>query len=203
VADAPDIEDFVDLPPLIPFGPPNRPDLAAFTQDRQNVHRTDTVKYVYKVIESLKNITIPEDQKTVPEIITQCDLSARAIITLAIYYYESTEIYGIPNAYPKTLDSIWAFVKPHPEKNELLSRVRDELTDNIGMCAQGNLSRLCNILSGYLEGVVPPRPRHEILQDRLADIALDDEGDKVGRARLVLAELEVPPGDWAPWLAAL
>ena len=191
-----------EMPPLIPIAPPPIPEVAAFVRDAQNVHRADTIRYVYRVIESLKDTPVPENQKTVPEIITECNLTPRAIITLTIYYYESTEIYGIPNVYPKTLDSIWSFVKTHPEKNELIGRVRDELTDNIGMCAHGNLSRLCNILSGYLDGATPPRARHEILQERLAAIAQDDEDDKVARARMVLAELEVPPGDWAPWLAA-
>ena len=176
--------------------------VAGFVQDKQNVHRTETVEYILSMFKQLQRIPIPADQNTVADIIRECGLSGRAIITLSVFYYDPTPIYEIPNAYPKTLDAIWAFIQKHPEKAELIGRVRDELTDNIGMCAQGNLSRLCNILSGYMEGAVPPRPRHEILQERMAAIASDDAEEKVARAEMILKELDVPVTDWADWLSA-
>jgi hypothetical protein len=185
-----------------PVAPPP-PALAGFVADRQNVHLSDTVRYVMKIFGILSSITIPTGQNTVSDIIRDCGLSGRAIITLTVFYYEPTPIYEIDKAYPKALDAIWAFIQTHPEKAELISRVRDELTDNIGMCAQGNLTRLCNILSGYVDGAAPPRPRHEILQEKIAAIAADDEDDKVARAEKVLTELEVPLTAWADWLSAL
>jgi len=183
--------------------PPVAVPVAGFTEDKQNVHRTETVQYIMDIFKQLQAVLVPTEQNTVADIIRDCGLSGRAIITLTVYYYDPAPIYEIPNAYPRALDAIWAFIQSHPEKMELIGRVRDELTDNIGMCAQGNLSRLCNILSGYMEGAAPPpRPRHEILQDKMAAIAGDDADDKVGRAKHLLAELEVPPGDWAGWLSA-
>jgi hypothetical protein len=189
------------MPPLVPIAAVPPPPVA-FTQDRQNVHRTETVEYILNMFKQLERVPVAVNQNTISDIIRECGLSGRAIITLTVYYYDPTPIYEIPNAYPRALDAIWAFIQTHPEKAELVGRVRDELTDNIGMCAQGNLSRLCNILSGYMEGATPPRPRHEILQEGMAAIAGDDSEDKLARAEKLLAELEVPPGDWAAWLSA-
>jgi hypothetical protein len=112
-------------------------------------------------------------------------------------------IYEIPDAYPKALDGVWAYIRSHPEKDELYRRVKDELTDNIGMCAQGNLSRLCNILSGYLDGVIPPVAKGELIQQKISAIAMDADGDKVMRGRAILRELDVPEDEWEPWIEAL
>jgi hypothetical protein len=70
------------------------------------------------------------------------------------------------------------------------------------MCAQGNLSRLCNILSGYIDGVAPIS-KSEILQQKISVIAADAEGNKVDRARTLLRELGFPEAEWGVWLDAL
>jgi hypothetical protein len=77
------------------------------------------------------------------------------------------------------------------------------MNDNIGMCAQGNLSRICNILCGYLEEFKPPVPQGILVQNAIAAIAMDSEGNKVGRATSALKELLVPESEWSVWLEAL
>lgn len=176
---------------------------AAFTQDNQNVHRSETVKYVTDTYNKLLKIAVPTDQNTLAEIIQHCKLPPKAIMLLTNHYCDPVDIYDLPKPYPKAIDAVWAYIRVHPEKQELYVRVRDELTDNIGMCAQGNLSRLCNILSGYLDGITPPVAKGELVQQKISAIAMDDEGDKVVRGRQALREMEIPEEDWAPWIEAL
>ncbi len=175
---------------------------AAFIHDNQNVHRARTVSHVTRIFNKLMEIVVPRDQTTLGSIIVKCKLPPRAIIHLTQHYCEPVTIYEIPRAYPRALDAVWAFIEAHPEKEELYVRVRDEMTDNIGMCAQGNLSRVCNIVSGYIEGIQPAVAQGEILQNKMAAIAGDSEGDKVGRAKKVLQELYIPEDQWAPWIEA-
>jgi hypothetical protein len=44
-----------------------------------------------------------------------------------------------------------SYSKHSPNNEDLKKILASELEDNIGMCQQGNLTRLCNILSGYLD----------------------------------------------------
>jgi hypothetical protein len=174
-----------------------------FVADNQNVHRTETVKYVTDIYKKLCAIAVPADQRTVAELLYHCKLGDAATLQFVKHYLEPVDIYEISKPYPKAIDGVWAYIRVHPEKEELYVRVRDELEDNVGMCAQGNLSRLCNILSGYLDGITPPVAKGELTQQKIAAIANDDEGNKVARGRVALRELGVPEDDWAPWIEAL
>jgi hypothetical protein len=183
--------------------PQQQVNVNAFVTDNQNVHRSDTVKYVTDIYAKLLKIAVPPEQNTLAEIILHCKLPPKAIVQLTQHYCTPVSIYEIPDAYPKALDGVWSYVRSHPEKSELYMRVKDELTDNIGMCAQGNLSRLCNILSGYLDGVAPPVAKGELIQQKISAIAMDETSSKVERGRAVLRELDVPEDEWEPWIAAL
>jgi hypothetical protein len=176
---------------------------AAFMADGQNVHRSQTVKHVTDLFAKLMEIPIPAEQNTLGEVITKCQLPPQAIVQLTRHYCEPVSIYEIPKAYPKALDAVWAYIRNHIEKKELYLRVKDELTDNIGMCAQGNLSRICNIVSGYLDGIQPIVSVGEQLQRLISAIARDSEDDKIRRAQAALRELAVPEAEWAPWIEAL
>lgn len=176
---------------------------AAFIADNQNVHRKETVKHVTDVFNKLMEIVVPPTQTTLGSVIQKCNLPPKAIIQLTQHYCEPVDIYEIPRAYPRALDAVWAYIEFHPEKTELYTRVRDELTDNVGMCAQGNLSRICNIVSGYIDGIQPHVPQGELLQNAIAAIATDNEGNKIERAKAVFRELHIPEEQWGDWIEAL
>jgi len=188
---------------IVPRIQPPAQNGAAFVADNQNIHRESTVKHVTNIFEKLMEIVVPPGQTTLGSIITKCALPPKAIIQLTQHYCEPVTIYEIPKAYPRALDAVWAYIEMHPEKNELYARVRDEMTDNIGMCAQGNLSRICNIVSGYLDGIQPVVSQGELLQNKISAIASDGEDRKVERALAVLEELDIPEDQWAPWIEAL
>jgi len=177
--------------------------LRDFTQDRQNLHRSAVVEYVTTIFNKLMEVRVPEGQKTLAGVFEHCTLPADAAILMVQLYTRPASIYEIPNAYPRALDAVWAYISSHPEKTALCARITHELTDNIGMCLQGNLSRLCNIVSGYIDGVQPMVPTGETLQNRMAALAADALPNKIPRAREILRELAIPEGQWNDWLDAL
>ena len=80
------------------------------------------------------------------------------------------------------------------------------MKDNIGMCAQGNLSRLCNILSGYLDGVnAETKSRNEIIGELLAPLMLlENVQHRIARAEQILHnEGFLTYEEREPWLEPL
>ena len=178
-------------------------ELEVFGNDAQNVHRTATVSYIKQIFDTLMTIEVPTNQKTLGLVLTNCNLSDEATMQTARFYTEKVNIYEIDKAYTRALDAVVAYIETHPEKTELYERVAQELTDNIGMCAQGNLSRICNILSGYIDGVAPPVSTREMMQNKISAIAMDSEGNKIERAKAYMREINVPEAEWGPWIEAV
>lgn len=178
-------------------------ELAVFGSDAQNVHRTATVTYIKQIFDTLMTIEVPANQKTLALVLTNCNLSDAATMQAVRFYTEKASIYEIDKAYPRALDAVIAYIETHKEKKELYERVTQELIDNEGMCAQGNLSRICNILSGYIDGVSPPVSKHEIMQNKISAIAMDSEGDKIERAKAYMREIDLPEAEWGPWIDAV
>lgn len=188
-------------------------ELAAFVADPQNVHTTESVRQTKEVVARVLRIPVPEDyrwhrinaSKTPFEVGLECKLTQNAAWQMMSQYAQAVAIYDIePGIYGKVLDAVWQYVKGSSEKEELCKIVRQELQDNVGMCAQGNLSRLCNILSGYLDGVAPP----ESVADRLGRllpplVAVDDPYARFLQAVGILKENRVVRDSWAEWLEAL
>lgn len=144
-----------------PAAPQNR-NLGDIARDNQSIHTTEVVRHTKEIVAKVREIPVPEGyrwdreicSKTPGEIIAECRLTQKAAHQMMSQYAQDTSIYDIEEGiYGKVLDSVWQFVKGHAEKDSLVSIIREEMQGNIGMCAQGNLTRICNVLSGYLDGV--------------------------------------------------
>ena len=72
------------------------------------------------------------------------------------------------------------------------------------MCAQGNLSRLCNVLAGYMEGVEDIESQAEKL-GRLIPPLMDivDVTERIKQAKRVLEDVGLPTTEWNDWLDPL
>lgn len=184
-----------------------------FHADPQNIHRAETVnEVVKKTIQKVITIPVPEDHvwnmtaisKTPGEIIAECKLSIPAGKLLIDKYTSEETIYDmIPGIYGKTLDSVWQFVKGHEDKSLLIKTLKTELEDNIGMCAQGNLSRLCNVLQGYVDGLTIP-PISEILGDLLPPLMeIESETERREKAMQIMRTHNVPDDQQDAWLEGL
>lgn len=121
-------------------------------------------------------------------------------------YCADDDIYDMGRGiYGRVLNSVWQYIKASPHKEDLKNILAVELKDNIGMCAQGNLSRLCNILSGYLDGVdAEAKSKNEIIGERFSALAnIIDQQQRIEAGLHVLEELEVPAEERGQWMGAL
>lgn len=185
--------------------------LAQLANDRQNVHTAVVVQKVKETVQKVLQIAVPpeyqtETLKTSGEIILECGLSKQAAWQMMAKYCGDEDIYELGRGiYARVLNSVWQYIKASPDAADLKKILASEMKDNIGMCAQGNLSRLCNILSGYLEGVnVDTRSKNEIIGERIARLVDIEHAEvRVAAGRRVLEELDVPEEERNVWLQPL
>ena len=187
----------------------NRP-LARFAADPQNVHTEQAVRHTKEVVEKVRQIPVPPEyrwnmnitSKTPGEIIAECKLTIHASCQMLTQYSHQTAIYDIEEGiYGKVLDSVWQFVKNSPDKEDLCRILKQEMEDNIGMCAQGNLTRLCNILSGYLDGVAPPESTASKMGRLLPPLmSIEDPLERLYKAFEIMKDNGVPFEEWDTWV---
>jgi len=181
-------------------------ELARIANDRQNVHTTAVVSSIKKTIERIEQISVPieyrtETMKTLSEIIDECRPSLKAVWQMTSKFCGNENIYDMGHGiYARVLSSVWQFIKNSEHKDDLKKILCSELEDSIGTCSQGNLSRICNILSGYLEGL-ELRSTAEIIGEKFHEIRENPDRILVGRA--ILHNMAIPEDQWAPWLEAL
>jgi len=186
-------------------------ELANLANDRQNVHTAVVVQKVKESIQKILQVPVPPEYqvdtlKTTGEIILECGLTRASAWQMMAKYCSDDDIYDMGNGiYGRVLNSVWQYIKASPDAADLKKILASEMRDNIGMCAQGNLSRLCNILSGYMEGLnVDVKSKNEILGERLATLMdVDDAAERQDAGVAILLELKVPIEEWENWLAPL
>lgn len=189
-------------------------ELAQFANDRQNVHTPATVKQTDYAVERLLKIPVPEEyrwnlkgvSKTISKIIEECkDLSPQALWQLISKYSQDEEIsnYG-KGIYGRILDGVVQFALNSPHKESIFKAMAVELQDSIGMCAQGNLSRLCNIVAGYMEGIGSQESVAEVLGRKLPMLMqIEDQSSRLEKAYQIFVELGVPEDQWLTWAEPL
>jgi hypothetical protein len=187
--------------------------IRAFSEDNQNVHTQIIVNQTTDIINMIRKTDVPEEyrwnntkcSKTPADIITHCHLTPDATFQMMSKYCSNETIYDLEEGiYGKTLDSVWQFTLKSADKEALIKILKTELEDNIGMCAQGNLSRLCNIVAGYMEGVQLQESPREILGREFPRIReIEDVNARTREAERVLEETSLPRDQWAAWLDAL
>jgi hypothetical protein len=89
-------------------------------------------------------------------------------------------------------------------RSELWRRFYEECNESVGMCCEGHISRLCNVLVGFEEDFKPPVPFGEIVQTTMAKISEMDAPleEKVKLAMAFFDEHKVPLEARTAWLDA-
>jgi len=185
-------------------------ELGVLANDKQNIHTTRVVNETKATIDKVLKIPVPAEYctdtlKTIGEIILECKLSKKGAWQMTSKYCADEVIYEYPaGIYARLLNSVWQYIKGSPDKEELKKILKSEMEDNVGMCAQGNLSRLCNILSGYLDGLVF-ETSGEKLQRLMAELYEQNisSDEKVIAGKKILTTLMVDRDSWNAWLEAL
>jgi len=199
--------------PAAPAAPAPRGELEVFARDRQNVHTTQSVQMTKEIVERVLKIAVPEEyrwnprmvSKTPGEIIVECRLRPNSVAQFITRYLQSENIYEMGvGIFGKVLDSVWQYIRNSEHKEDLCKILAQELRDNEGMCLQGNLTRLCNVLAGYLEGVGPQESQVERLGRELPRLMqIEDIEVRMETARVVMRDVGMPEAEWAPWFEAL
>ena len=197
--------------PLPP--PPNlNEDLRAFAADYQNIHTTIAVKQTTELCALIRSkVVVPLEyqwntattSKTPARIIELCGLSPQAAFQMMSKYCSDETIYEMESGiYGKTLDAVLEYIIGSEDKTALLKTLKQELEDNVGMCAQGNLTRLCNILAGYIEAPARKETPQELLGREMPRIRAMRSG-KMQAALELLDKSGLPKNEWDDWLSAL
>lgn len=183
--------------------------LAQFAGDKQNIHTEIVVKKVKETVEKILKVDVPleyktDTLKTLGEIIGECKLSKQATLQMTHHYCNDHDIYDLGKGiYANVLNGVWQYIKTSENSEDLKRILKSELEDNIGMCAQGNLSRLCNILAGYMEEI-DLRSLNEMISDKLLSLLeIEDIRERIVQARSFLDLQKVPRENWKEWLVPL
>lgn len=185
--------------------PPPKTELEAFAQDNQNIHRKVVADNTNDQTEKLLAVTVPSDQDTLKEIKTLFGEDSSVMDDVVAWYGVTMCRAKDDCLYKRTLDGLWTLIKASPHKDDLSKRLVEELSDAVGLCCEGHLSRLCNVLVGFddaFRSVVSPK---EILQQRMAEIAAMEDTPTLAKqlfAQKVLEELAIPVAEHAAWLDA-
>lgn len=199
----------VDVPAVVN---PNE-NMAAFARDKQNVHTSAAVTQVKHNISIIRQVFVPPEyrwnpttiSKTYREIVFDCDLSPKGNWQFASYYCNNATIYDMePGIFGIMTDGVWQYIRDSEDKRCLINILKREFEDNVGMCAQGNLSRVCNILSGYLPGIGQAESTATILGREFPKLMeIEDESGRLVQAQRILRENNVPEAEWESWLEPL
>lgn len=191
--------------------PVNGVDLRAFAVDTQNVHRSSVQDGTQRAVLTLLDRPVPADQRTLPEI-------AEAFEAVRFYgtpspagvrrraLEELTNDYNLTVAFDKpyaeVLDRVWAYIRAHVERKELAVRLAQECCEGLGMCSNGKMARLVNVLRGYDETLefAPPR---EMFQTAIARLMSSPLASREGAARDLFTEYQIPAEEHNVWLEPL
>jgi len=93
-------------------------------------------------------------------------------------------------------------------QKELFRRLTEEIVEGHGLCVQGKMTRLANVLRGFdpeIDACVSPVPSREQFQNRFVVItkSMLPLGMQKGLATQLMEECLIPEGEREAWLAAL
>ena len=186
--------------------------LEAFAHDAQNVHRSDVSEQTNKAVEFLLKIKPPKKPDTEREITLawlakpsrQIHEYLVVMSDVHLWYHTQTCKTAGDRLYFKLLRNLVCYIKQSEHKDELWERLWQECLDSVGMCCEGHISRLCNVLVGFVEGLSPQVSLGELTQQKMAAIAGQDipEDDKRRLANEFFDQHGVVEGERVAWLEA-
>jgi hypothetical protein len=201
--------------------------LADIVNSEQSVHTREVEKKTNDGIHILSNMEIPQGQKTLKEIQKAFrkslathkynDKNLRSEVDiLQKKVHEDMKDWGNreavmrkdENVYRAVLRGLWAKIKKYSYeiKSELIKRLWEECNESIGLCADGHVGRLVNVLAGFDDNFQSQMSPMEYFQHNIALIA-GNEGVamkfKVEQAKKLMDEIAMPEGEREAWLSAL
>jgi hypothetical protein len=154
-------------------------ELARIVKDPQNIHTEVVNKLMNDNLKLIENLSVPKNQETLDEILTAW--TSNGIFDIKdVYedmkYWESTRSIFQKNdyLYKNKLKMLWFKIKSYQSTSEtyhnLVIRLYEECKESLGMCGQGHIARLANVLVGFDEDYVPPLSM-DVFQNKMAIIS--------------------------------
>jgi hypothetical protein len=199
-------------PAVFQRDPEGSVNLRAFAQDPQSVHRSSVQEMAQKGVQKiLAGLAPARDIDTLFEITVaftgqsiqwQAPASFESTIQELHPDYEVCEAFGIK--YARVIDYLWTFIKTHVERDELTRRFAEELAEGRGMCSNGKMARLVNVVQGYDDAMaVQVAPLREQFQAKIAALAMRPIGERRDAASELFAEYRIPAAEHDAWLEPL
>jgi hypothetical protein len=109
------------------------------------------------------------------------------------------------NLYARVLQGLWALIERQPleARKELHQRLWEEMSESVGMCCEGHISRLVNVMVGFDDAFKPPISVNEMIQNKMSALSASGAPDAVHQAKAFMDGLAIPLEQQAPWLEAL
>jgi len=188
--------------------------LARLADDRQNVHTGPVVKQTNAGEEKL--LSVRTDGKPVGLRVLRSFVlhggSMQGFMRVAndVEHWYSTETCrrAGDRLYGRLLEGLWTLIEQQPsdQRTELKSRLWQEAVESVGMCCEGHIARLVNVMAGFDEAFKPRVSIGEAIQAKMAELSGSEAltaAEKVATARVFLTALAMSADDQAPWLEAL
>lgn len=184
---------------------PPRSQLEALTRDNQNVHTSVVNNQTSSTLEKLLDIETEPQYKNFENEVGRTTETIPVLSDIETWYNKRTCRNRNDHLYQRVFDGLWVTITKSAHKKELTQRLLEEAHDSLGMCCEGHISRLCNVLVGFDETVQPEISVGELLQQKMAAISGMDLSveHKVGQAWTVFEELKIPMNDREAWIEAL
>jgi hypothetical protein len=77
------------------------------------------------------------------------------------------------------------------------------MSESVGMCCEGHISRLVNVMVGFDDAFKPPISVNEMIQNKMSALSASGAPDAVQQAKTFMDGLAIPLEQQAPWLEAL
>ena len=197
-------------PEVVWVPPPEVP----FAADSQNVHRKEVSAQTNKATKFLMNIKLPKKRQNelwkvlvtafLRFVTANMGLFTSVIYDVSVWLKKDTCRELNDKLYRELLYRLIVYIQNSEHRDELFKRLWEECCDSLGMCCEGHISRLCNVLVGYVEGLDPPISLGELTQQKMAAIAGMEasEDDKRRMANEFFDTHAVPAGERMAWLEA-
>jgi hypothetical protein len=186
--------------------------LSSFVNDSQNVHTSparDSTERALSILMKRPGFTLSDqnDSVTTHFLNTTKDIGftfAQRSQIMDELVADGLRIIAFNYAYSDVFLRVWDKVMT-VNTTDILRRLAEELYDGAGMCAQGKMTRLVNVLRGFDEELdeVPLISQGELLQTAMARISALPVEEREPAMTTAFTELGVSLGDQDVWRSAV
>jgi hypothetical protein len=188
-------------------------DLRNLANDPQSIHRSSVQNATQKAVDILSARPIPAEMEALVEItvafndniINLCNHKKEAaLLELTNDYYNTV---AFNKQYGDVLDRIWAYIRVHAERSELVRRLAQEVIGGLKMCVNGKMAHLVNTLYAYDEEITAvmqnEKPPREAFQAKFATLLSVPLAERTEAAASIFNEFHIPEDERGEWLNPL